>query len=109
MRQSLAGRRDRRRARTARDGLVRDRTALIQREKHAALPLLRRLAARALRLVDAQIAEVDAAIADRIAADPALARRQDILVSMPSGRLHSLPLLRSTTRPVNGRLLPIGR
>lgn len=68
---------------TARDGLVRDRTALIQREKHADLPLLRRFATRALRLVDAQIAEVEAAIAERIAADPERARRREILVSIP--------------------------
>jgi transposase len=68
---------------TARDGLVRDRIALVQRQKHAALPLLRRLSARALRLVEAQIAEVEAAIAERIAADPVRARRQEILVSIP--------------------------
>ena len=77
------GARELRALQTARDGLARDRIALMQREKHAALPLLRRLAARALRLVEAQIAAVDAAIAERIAADPTRARRQEILVSIP--------------------------
>ena len=55
----------------------------MQRADQARLPLLRRLAARALRLVEAQLAEVEAAIAARIAADRALARRQEILLSIP--------------------------
>lgn len=72
-----------RRLQTARDGLVRDRISLMQREKQARLPLLRRLAATALRLVERQLAEVEAAIRDAIAADPALARRHVVLTSIP--------------------------
>jgi transposase len=68
---------------TARAGLVGDRIALMQRADQARLPLLRRLAARALRLIEAQLAEVETAIAARIAADRALARRQEILLSIP--------------------------
>jgi len=61
---------------TARAGLVGDRIALIQRADQARLPLLRRLAARWIRALSA-------AIAARIAADSALARRQEILLSIP--------------------------
>lgn len=68
---------------TARDGLVRERVTLIQRAAQARLALLKRLAARMLRLVEAELAEVEAAIAARIAADPDLARRQEILRSIP--------------------------
>lgn len=68
---------------TARAGLVRDRVVALQRAEQARLPLLKRHAARALRLVEAQLAEVEAAIAARIAADAALARRRRILASIP--------------------------
>lgn len=72
-----------RRLHSAREGLVRDRISLMQREKQARLPLLRRLSATALRLAERQLAEVEAAIRDAIAADPALARRNAVLTSIP--------------------------
>ena len=68
---------------TARDGLVRDRIGLIQRAAQARLPLLKRQAGRARRLVEAALAEIEAAITARIAADPGLARRREILLSIP--------------------------
>ena len=68
---------------TARAGLVRDRIAQIQRAEQAQLPLLKRIAARALSLVERQLAEVEAAIEARIAADPELAGRQKIVASIP--------------------------
>ena len=68
---------------TARAGLVRDRIALIQRADAARLALLKRQTGRALRLVEAQLAEIEAEISTRIAADRQLARRQEILASIP--------------------------
>jgi transposase len=68
---------------TARSGLVRDRIVQIQRRDQATLPLLRRQATTSLRAVEQQLAAVEAEIAARIAADPVLAARQDILASIP--------------------------
>ena len=68
----------------ARSGLVRDRIALIQRRNHARLPLVRRIAAQSLRVVERQLAAIEAEIETRIAADPELVARQRILASIPS-------------------------
>jgi transposase len=66
---------------TARRALARD----LARERTRTPPsaLLRRLAAARERLLLGQIAVVDAEIAARIAADPGLARRAEILRSIP--------------------------
>ena len=66
----------------ARTALVRDRLRLPQRQQAARLPLLKRLFARSLREADRQIAAIEAEIETRIAADPDLAERRRILVSV---------------------------
>ena len=66
----------------ARTALVRDRLRLPQRQQAARLPLLKRLVARSLREADRQIAAIEAEIETRIAADPDLAERRRILVSV---------------------------
>lgn len=68
---------------TARRALARD---LARERGHAGgcvAALLRRQSARRLRLLEAQLAELDAAIEAGIAADPGLARRAAILRSIP--------------------------
>lgn len=67
----------------ARQGLVKDRTAILARLEAAHHPLVRALLARRRAAVEADIAEVEAAIAALIDADPALAGRKAILVSIP--------------------------
>ena len=69
--------------RRARDGLQRDRLAAANRAGIATLALLRRQAERAARVAEKAIAEVDAAIAALIAADPVLARKAEIVTSIP--------------------------
>lgn len=60
--------------------LARERTRL----QATASALLRRLAGTRVRLLERQLAALDAAIAAGIAADQGLARRAEILVSIPS-------------------------
>lgn len=66
----------------ARDGLVRDRTALRNREKNLTLAILKRQCKQRLDQIDRQISALDAEIDQLIAADPALARRRQILASI---------------------------
>lgn len=66
----------------ARDGLVRDRTALKNREKNLTLAILKRHCKQRLDQIARHIDALDAEIADIIAADPALARRHEILTSI---------------------------
>jgi len=66
----------------ARDGLVRDRTALKNREKNLTIALLKRQCRQRLEQVERHIAALDAEIASLIAADAALARRHQILTSI---------------------------
>ena len=68
---------------TARDGLVRDRVAALNRQKHVRHELAKRQNRNRLAQIDRQIKAVDAAIAKLLAADPELARRADVLASIP--------------------------
>ncbi|AYG58103.1 IS110 family transposase [Rhizobium jaguaris] len=67
----------------ARRALVKDRNALLHRQKNVTIPLLQRQAEQRLRQVDAQIEAVDAESRRLIAAEPQLQRRLDILTSIP--------------------------
>jgi transposase len=66
----------------ARDGLVRDRTALKNREKNLTITLLKRPCRQRLDQIDRHIKALDAGIANLIAADAAPARRHQILSSI---------------------------
>lgn len=66
----------------ARDGLVRDRTAIKNREKNLTLDILKRQCRHRLEQIERHLATLDAEIASLIAADPALARRHQILTSI---------------------------
>jgi transposase len=67
----------------AREALVKDRTAARNRARMITLALLRTHNAARLRQIDQQLAAIDAAIAAQIGADPALAARMAILISIP--------------------------
>jgi transposase len=67
---------------TARDGLVRDRTALKNREKNLTIAILKRQARQRLDQIARHVEALDAEIARLIAADPALARRHEIITSI---------------------------
>ena len=66
----------------ARDGLVRDRTAIKNREKNLTIALLKRQCRLRLEQIDRHIEALDAEIAAVIAADAELARRHQILISI---------------------------
>jgi len=66
----------------ARDGLVRDRTALKNREKNLTIALLKRQCRQRLEQIERHIDALDAEIASLIAADATLARRHEILTSI---------------------------
>ena len=68
---------------TARQALIRDRTAAKARLSIATLPLLRRQATLRLRQIERDIAKVDAAIETTIRAGDTLSRKVDILTSIP--------------------------
>jgi len=67
----------------AREALVKNRTAAKNRAKNLALPILKRHTAAQLRQIERQIAAIEAEIIALIKADPDLARRFAILVSIP--------------------------
>lgn len=67
----------------ARHALVKDRTAAGNRAETASQPILKRQAQARLALIAKQLADIDATIAERIAVDPALSGRLDILTSIP--------------------------
>ena len=67
----------------ARAALVKDRTAAKNRAKAITLRLLEKQNKRRLDEIDAKIEEIDAAIAQRIDGDAPLARRFEILLSIP--------------------------
>jgi transposase len=67
----------------AREALVKDRTAARNREKQLTLPLLRRQNAQRLAQIERQIEAIEAGIKARLKADPALARKLEILTSVP--------------------------
>ncbi|MBS87450.1 MULTISPECIES: IS110 family transposase [Sphingobium] len=66
----------------ARDGLVRDRTALKNREKNLTVALLKRHCKQRLEQIARHLEALDAEIAAIIAADADLARRHQILTSI---------------------------
>jgi len=67
----------------ARAALIKDRTAAKNRQKQIALPLLKRQNARRLAQTGRQIGAIEAAIEAKLKADAALARKLDILTSIP--------------------------
>ncbi|KAA5606849.1 IS110 family transposase [Roseospira marina] len=67
----------------AREALVKDRTAAKNRAKSLRIALLKRQSAERLKHIERQLAAVEAEIESRIQADEDLARRFDILVSIP--------------------------
>jgi transposase len=67
----------------ARQALVKNRTATKNRAKTLTLPILKRHNAEQLRQVERQMAAIEAEIAAIVKADPDLARRFAILVSIP--------------------------
>ena len=67
----------------ARDGLVKDRVAALNRQKHIRDKLLRRQNRNRLAQIDRHPQAVDARIGELLADDPALARRAEVLGSIP--------------------------
>jgi transposase len=67
----------------ARTALMRERTAATNRAGRLTLALLRRQHATRLRQIERALAELDAAIAALIASDEGLARKAEILCSIP--------------------------
>ena len=67
----------------AREALVKNRTAVKNRAKTLTLPILKRQNAAQLRQIERQMAAIESEIMARIKATPELARRFDILVSIP--------------------------
>ena len=67
----------------ARDALVTDRTAARNRQKHLRHRLLRQQSKTRLSQIDRHLAAVDAEIGKRLAEDVVLARRTEILTSIP--------------------------
>ena len=68
---------------TARDGLVKDRVAALNRQKHVRHKLLKRQNRSRLAQIDRQLKAVDAEIGRLLAADSELARRAEVLASIP--------------------------
>lgn len=66
----------------ARDGLVRDRTALKNREKNLLLPLLKRQAKARIEQIARHIEAIDKQAQALINADAALARKREIITSI---------------------------
>lgn len=66
----------------ARDGLVRDRTALKNREKNLTIAFLKRQCRQRIEQIDRHVEALDAEIASLIAADATLTRRHQILTSI---------------------------
>jgi len=75
--------RDLRDMETARQALIRDRTAARARLSVATHPLLRKQATQRLRHIERDIAKVDATIETIIRANETLSRKVDILTSIP--------------------------
>jgi len=69
--------------RVARDALIRDRTAALNRQKHTRQRLLKQQNKTQLAQLDRHLAAIDAEIGKRLAEDAALTRRAEILTSIP--------------------------
>ena len=68
---------------TARQALIKDRTAARARENIAIYPLLKKQIGRRLHQIERDLARVDAAIEAIITADRTLSQKADILISIP--------------------------
>lgn len=68
---------------TARDGLVKDRIAALNRGKHVRHALRRRQNRNRLAQIDRQFKALDAEVGGLLAADPDLARQAEVLASIP--------------------------
>ena len=68
---------------TARDGLVKDRVAALNRREHVRDKLLKRHNRNRLAQINRQLQAVDARTGQLLADDPALARRAEVLASIP--------------------------
>jgi len=78
----------------ARAALVKDRVATVNRGHGLRLPLLKRQSDQHLKQIDNQLAEIDTAMSERIAADEALSQRLKILLSIPGiGKLTAFAIL----------------
>jgi transposase len=78
----------------ARQALLKDRTAARNRANQIILPLLKRQNAQRLAQIERQIEAVEAGIEARLNADPGLARKRDILTSIPGvSRITAFALL----------------
>ena len=67
----------------ARQALIKDRTAALNRQKQAAQPIIKKQIARRLKQIKADIDAIDKALAERIEHDELLRQRRDILLSIP--------------------------
>jgi transposase len=67
----------------ARQALVKDRIAATNREQIAVNPVVKRQLRARLKQIATQLKEIDAAITTAVDADPGLARRREILASIP--------------------------
>ena len=90
---------------TARDALVKDRTAALNRKKHARHKLLKRQLRNRLAQIDRQIKALDAEVAKLIAGDKVLTRKAEVLTSVPgigavtaAGLLSKMPELGTIDR-----------
>jgi transposase len=87
----------------ARDALVKDRVAALNRQAITVSPLIKRQLAQRLRQVDSQIEAINKRLKSLRGADPDLGRRFDILVSIPGvGETTANALMAET--PELGRL-----
>jgi transposase len=68
---------------TARQALIKDRTAAKARLKIATQPLLKKQSTLRLRQIERDIAQIDAAIEATITADKTLSQKAEILISIP--------------------------
>jgi transposase len=67
----------------ARQALVKDRTAALNRQKQMRIAILKRLATQRLKQIDSQLKAIDAALAALRDSDAVLKARFDILLSIP--------------------------
>ena len=100
---SSAARRAREDLQVARDALVKDRTAALNRQKPLRHRLLKQQHKRRLAQIERHLAAIDTEIEKRLAEDAALSRRTEILTSIPGvSRITAAGLL--TQMPELGRL-----
>ncbi len=90
---------------TARNGLVKDRTAILNRQKNLTVILLKQQANRRLKQVEGQLKKIDKECLDLIAREPELQEKLDILISIPGiGEQTAIMLL--VEMPELGQLEP---